>query len=158
MSTKARTTENRIDSKKELIDGASSTTLTKAQRSSYEFAVAGNRHVNIRNCEYEETGHVYTVAFEKGMPVSCTCKAFEHYESPCKHEIAVLIRSPIMEAMSPLVADGGSSEATQRPQITERIEPVEQGAHTFYECECGRQAMRRKDLTNEHHERECPLQ
>ena len=41
------------------------------------------------------------------------------------------------------------------PTITRHYEAPEQGAQTYYRCECGREAMRRKDLRSEAHREEC---
>lgn len=47
----------------------------------------------------------------------------------------------------------GASE--NQPEITRHEEPPEQGGATYYRCERGREAMRRKDLRSEYHREEC---
>lgn len=84
MSTKPSGSENSIATKQQLIQNANVRSLSRAQENCYEFVLAGERHVNVRNTSYDEPGHVYTVAFEDGLPASCTCPAFKHHDGPCK--------------------------------------------------------------------------
>lgn len=83
--------------------------LIRAQQDVYEFCVAEDLHINVRNTSYDEPGHVYSVRVEDGLPVACSCPADEHYDPACKHRLAVLIREPVMDAVRPTVADGGST-------------------------------------------------
>ncbi|WP_458211051.1 SWIM zinc finger family protein [Haladaptatus sp. NG-SE-30] len=58
----------------------------------FEFAQAGDRHVNIRNNTHE-TPTLYTVAIEDDFAVSCTCPDYKYRGSKtgtnCKHMAAV---------------------------------------------------------------------
>lgn len=120
MSTKSRSSENSIATRKrQLIADADPGSLSRAQENVYEFVLAGDDHVNVRNTSYDESGHTYTVA--------------------------VVIRSPIMQALSgacsterPVVPDGG----VELPPITTHYEPAEQGGEKYVRCEgCGREIL-----------------
>lgn len=41
------------------------------------------------------------------------------------------------------------------PEITQHVEPAEQGGAVYFRCECGREAMRRGDLRSDYHQAEC---
>lgn len=148
MSTKTSGTEV-SNGKKELIADADPGSLSRAQEDVYEFALAGDRHVNVRNTSYDETGHVYTVAVEDGLPARCTCPAFEHHDGPCKHLLACVIRSPIMTALGSasesqrVAADGGTEVSASPEQPSPPLEAL--GGETVHDPLGTRQA-RRRDL------------
>ncbi|KOX94161.1 hypothetical protein AMS69_05545 [Haloarcula rubripromontorii] len=68
--------------------------------------------------------HTYTVHVEGGIPSDCSCPAFEYREGSCKHQVAVVIREPVLEAVSAkptLKADGGVAvEASESDHSDER--------------------------------------
>lgn len=143
MSTNPRDTTTA--DKKSLITNADTGSLSRAQENDYEFALAGEEHVNVKNTSYDETGHVYTVAAEDGLPASCTCPAFEHHDGPCKHQLACVIRAPVMEALAAssksVVADGGVEPAepttggeTSTTPYTTHLEPGDQGGGRYARC------------------------
>jgi hypothetical protein len=56
------------------------------------------------------------------------------------------------------VATDGGQLVDAEPEISRHYESPEQGAAVYYRCECGREAMRERDLTGETHRAECSAQ
>ncbi|MFC7138479.1 SWIM zinc finger family protein [Halosimplex aquaticum] len=88
----------------------------RAQYEAFEFVLT-TEGILVRNCSHPDPSeHEYLVAIEGGLPTECECPADEHYESACKHRVAVAIRRPLLDAMAPasqpIVADGGRVESS----------------------------------------------
>ena len=66
--------------------------------------------VRVTNHRYEQpTNHSYVVTVADGVPVACECPADAHYDSACKHRLAVAIRTPVLQAATKrALADGGT--------------------------------------------------
>jgi len=86
--------------------------------------------VRVTNHSYEQPSeHSYVVTVDDGLPISCECPADTHYDSACKHRLAVAIRTPVLQAAvsrcttaARAVADGGTqpveaSEATPNADV-----------------------------------------
>jgi hypothetical protein len=83
----------------------------------FELSLGG---VCVRNESYDDpAAHEYTVSISEGVPKSCTCPADEHYESACKHRVAVAINRPVLTAAM-----------TGRERIPDGGETVETGQHS----------------------------
>ena len=73
-------------------------TIKRAQYEAFEFSLT-TRGVLVRNASHATPAdHEYLVAIEDGLPATCECPADEHYESACKHRVAVAIRRPVLDA------------------------------------------------------------
>jgi hypothetical protein len=74
-------------------------TEKRAQSEAFEFAVAGNV-VRVTDGSHQHPDeHTDRVQLdERGVPSSCTCKAYESHPGACKHMTAVAIRKPLLEA------------------------------------------------------------
>ena len=94
----------------ELLD-ADAKIAKRASWEAFEFTLIGGGDVEVVNTSHEEPSeHSYTVHVEGGIPSDCTCPAFEYQNGPCKHQVAVAIREPVLEAATAeptLKADGG---------------------------------------------------
>jgi len=83
----------------------------RAQYEAFEFAVEEGA-VRVRNCSHEDPSeHEYSVTVTDGRPTECTCPADEHYETACKHRVAVAIREPVLDAATvrAVATDGGTT-------------------------------------------------
>ena len=94
-------------------------TAKRAEWEAFEFTLLGDRDVEVVNTSHEEpSDHTYTVHLEGGIPSDCTCPAFEYREGSCKHQVAVAIREPVLEAVSAeprMKADGGVTVEPEEP-------------------------------------------
>lgn len=71
--------------------------LKRAQYEAFAFELRGT-DVLVRNESHAcPDDHEYVVTIDDGLPATCTCPADEHSEYPCKHRVAIVIRSPILE-------------------------------------------------------------
>lgn len=63
---------------------------------------------NESHLDPSEHEHLVTVA--DGVPGGCECPADGHFESACKHRVAVALRAPVPDAVtqSQVIADGVS--------------------------------------------------
>lgn len=91
-------------------------------------ACPGAGKVNVCNVSYgvaAKPEHTYTVTIENGMPVACTCPAFEHREGLCKHCLAVAADEEVLAEATPeptpptAVADGGAVAAADSQTATD---------------------------------------
>lgn len=74
--------------------------LARAQTEPLSFALF-ETDVIVRNEGYPDPeNHEYRVTVRDGLPVACTCPAAAHYDEPCKHQVAVAIRRPILDAVA----------------------------------------------------------
>jgi hypothetical protein len=84
----------------------------RAQWEAFEFTVLGDGDVEVTNESHEDADdHTYIVHVESGIPSDCTCPAWEFQPGACKHQVAVGIREPVLEAATedqPVRADGGT--------------------------------------------------
>lgn len=72
--------------------------LKRAQYEAFDFRLA-DRGVTVRNGSHANPDdHVYDVTVINGVPTACTCPADDHYETACKHRLAVAIREPVLSA------------------------------------------------------------
>lgn len=72
--------------------------LKRAQYEAFKFSLL-NGNVLVRNASYSDpTEHEYLVTVHDGLPKSCDCPADTHSQGPCKHRVAVAIRTSILEA------------------------------------------------------------
>lgn len=81
----------------------------RAQYEAFEFSIT-EAGVRVRNCSHEEPAdHEYVVSVEDGLPTACDCPADERFDGACKHRVAVVIRKPVLEAVTAtsVAADGG---------------------------------------------------
>ncbi|WP_436927630.1 SWIM zinc finger family protein [Halosimplex amylolyticum] len=87
----------------------------RAQYEAFEFVLT-TEGILVRNCSHPDPSeHEYLVTVVDGVPTGCECPADDHYESACKHRVALAIRRPLLDAVSttqPVVADGGRAEST----------------------------------------------
>jgi hypothetical protein len=114
----------------ELLD-ADSKSAKRAQWEAFEFTLLGDGDVEVVNTSHEEPDeHTYTVHVEGGIPSDCTCPAFEYREGSCKHQVAVAIREPVLEAVSAeprMRADGG---------VTVEEEEADRSDKRPEDCDC----------------------
>jgi hypothetical protein len=107
----------------ELLD-AGTTVEKRASWEAFEFTLLGDGDVEVVNTSHEEPNeHTYTVHVEGGIPSDCTCPAFEYQEPPCKHQVAVAIREPVLEAASAepaMRADGGVTVEPEEPNHSDK--------------------------------------
>jgi len=100
----------------ELLD-ADATVEKRASWEAFEFTLLGDGNVEVVNGSHDEPDeHTYTVHVEGGIPAHCSCPAWEYQEGPCKHQVAVAIREPVLEAASAeptAKADGGVAVETE---------------------------------------------
>lgn len=95
---------------------------------------------------------------------TCSCPDFERREPAggCKHVRRVKLGLGLMAVPEGADLDLDSALIRDRakygvdPEITVHIENPDQGGATYFKCECGREAMRRKDLLGAEHRAECP--
>lgn len=81
----------------------------RAQNEAFAFDVDGPE-VRVRNESHADpSAHEYIVRIENGVPASCTCPADAHYESACKHRVAVAIRKAVLTAATHALTDGGTT-------------------------------------------------
>ncbi len=106
-------------------------TAKRAEWEAFEFTLLGDGEIEVVNTSHEEPEeHTYTVHVEGGIPSDCTCPAFEYREGSCKHQVAVAIREPVLEAATAeptMKADGGLVEAEESDHSDERPD----------DCDCG---------------------
>lgn len=114
--------------------------LRRAQTEPFSFTLFEG-DVLVRNERYADPAtHEYRVRLREGIPVSCTCPADEHYDSACKHRVAVAIRRPIIDEATRmqrrLVADGGHPdiEYPEEPDTVDSSEPP--AAWNAEACDC----------------------
>lgn len=106
--------------------------LRRAQTEPLSFALFQGT-ILVRNERYvNPTEHEYCVRIRDGIPISCTCPADAHYETACKHRVAVAIRRPLIDAATMmqhrLVADGGGPTAKPSQDDSEEASPAD--------CDC----------------------
>ena len=85
-------------------------TAKRAQYEAFEYTLTPTG-VRVRNCSHANPDeHEYLVTVENGIPTACECPASQYYEGACKHQVAVAIRRPLVQALSDqqLVTDGGN--------------------------------------------------
>jgi hypothetical protein len=101
----------------------SPTTVKRAQWENLQVAACQNtNHCNVCNYSHpiaEKADHTHTVTLDHGMPIECTCKAFEYNEGLCKHCLAVAADADAIETATPeqstdttdatAVTDGGTT-------------------------------------------------
>lgn len=83
--------------------------LKRAQYEAFAFSLLDG-DVRVRNESHSNpANHEYRVRVVDGVPASCACPADAIYEGPCKHRVAVAIRTRILEVATKMraVADGG---------------------------------------------------
>lgn len=86
--------------------------LKRAQYEAFDFRLTDGG-VTVRNGSHANPDdHVYDVTVTDGVPTACTCPADDHYETACKHRLAVAIREPVLNAAIASVAT--ATERTQR--------------------------------------------
>ena len=72
--------------------------LKRAQYEAFDFRLTDSG-VRVRNGSHANPDeHVYDVTVTAGVPSACTCPADDHYETACKHRLAVAIREPVLNA------------------------------------------------------------
>jgi hypothetical protein len=73
-------------------------TLRRAQYEAFEFELVA-QGVLVRNASHANPeDHEYLVTIEDDLPHSCPCPADEHHQGACKHRVAVVIRTSVLEA------------------------------------------------------------
>ncbi|MDS0300967.1 SWIM zinc finger domain-containing protein [Halogeometricum sp. S1BR25-6] len=100
--------------------------LKRAQYEAFAFSVLDG-DIRVRNESHENpANHEYRVSVVDGIPATCECPADAAYEGPCKHRVAIAIRSRILELVTKVqvVADGGTT-------ANDRCEPAESD-----QCDC----------------------
>lgn len=111
----------------EVLD-ADATIEKRASWEAFEFTLLDSGEVEVVNFSHDEPSeHTYTVSVEGGIPAYCSCPAFEYQDGPCKHQVAVAIREPVLEAASEeptLKPDGGTvveveTDSDERPDDCE---------------------------------------
>ncbi|WP_259532916.1 SWIM zinc finger family protein [Halalkaliarchaeum sp. AArc-CO] len=84
--------------------------LKRAQYEAFEFSLL-NGNVLVRNASYSDPiEHEYLVTVHDGLPRSCECPSDTHSQGPCKHRVAVAIRTSILEAASAMQEASTTSE------------------------------------------------
>ena len=74
----------------------------RAQWEALAFTLIGEGRIEVRNESYSKESvddHTHVVEVEDGEPTSCICPYAEHHDSPCKHQVAVAIRVPVIESV-----------------------------------------------------------
>lgn len=108
--------------------------LDRAQAEQFAFALVDG-DVRVRNETYlDPADHEYLVTIQDGVPTACSCPADTHYESACKHRVAVAIRDAVVEAADRMwaLADGG----TQSDAVADRDSAPADGAADEHDCDC----------------------
>jgi hypothetical protein len=107
----------------------------RAQHEAFAFDVE-ETNVHVRNESYADpSAHEYTVRIDEGIPESCTCPADAHYESACKHRVAVAIRKPVLTAATRALTDGGTTtEADASVEAPEDCTCASLGDLPCWEC------------------------
>lgn len=76
----------------------SSTVLKRAQYEAFSFTLYEG-DVLVRNESHAEPmNHEYRVTVQDGVPATCECPADRYHSGPCKHRVAVAIRTPVLDA------------------------------------------------------------
>jgi len=70
--------------------------LKRAQYEAFAFSLLDGDVVVRNDSHPNPADHEYRVHIDDGVPVNCECPADE-YEGPCKHRVAVAIRTRILE-------------------------------------------------------------
>jgi hypothetical protein len=119
MKTNAKTAEKRT-----AVDYLSfgAKTARRVNWEAFEFTIIGPHLVQVTNASYgfEKDDHSYTVGVKERdglvLPAECDCPADLHYESDCKHKVALAsIGSIVLAAaptFSPQSTPSGKAEAT----------------------------------------------
>jgi len=106
----------------------------RAQHEAFAFDIDGT-DVRVRNESHlDPSAHEYTVTVEGGIPVSCTCPAENHYESACKHRVAVAIRKPVLTAATRALTDGGTRTEEGTSDTPEDCTCASLGELPCWEC------------------------
>lgn len=139
--------KNAVEALEDIGNGIDPKTLKRAQYEGFEFELEAPGLVRVRNASYGDDAddHTYLVNVEDGKPLACECPAFQYRDGPCKHQLAVAIRKPVLEAAierPKAVADGGVQEA--RTSVTDTADhtdtserPEDCGCHpSFDELPC----------------------
>jgi hypothetical protein len=122
----------------------------RAQYEAFDFALIDGG-VQVRNCSHANPDeHDYLVTITDGVPSACECPAAWKYEGACKHQVAVAIRTPIIEAARDYeqraLTDGGFSQVGEPHTHTEENEidevPCEDCIGKFPCWECYRSGRR----------------
>jgi hypothetical protein len=123
----------------ELLD-ADSESVKRASWEAFEFTLLGDGDIEVVNISHENPDdHTYTVHVESGIPSDCTCPAFEYREGSCKHQVAVAIREPVLEAATvepKMKADGGLTVETEESDHSDERPDDCDCAPTFEELPC----------------------
>lgn len=98
----------------------SETTVKRAYWENLQVAPCPDaNHLNVCNYSHpieEKQDHTHTVTIENGMPVACTCAAFEYNEGLCKHCLACAADADAIEIAdtsehaAKVVTDGGTTD------------------------------------------------
>lgn len=102
--------------------------LRRAQTEPFVFTLLDG-DVLVRNERYSDPeNHEYVVRIVDGLPTTCTCPANAIYKGPCKHQVAVAIRRPIIAAAVEMqtLADGGTPSPVESDD--DRDEDCEESA------------------------------
>lgn len=93
--------------------------LKRAQYEAFTFTIGADGVIVRNESHADPDNHEYQVTVTHGKPVDCECPADDHYESACKHRVAVAIRKPVMEAMTQrqMATDGGRVDSRENPAV-----------------------------------------
>jgi hypothetical protein len=107
-----------------------SRTSKRVAYSEWEFTIVGPFEIEVRNASYGpfEDEHTYRVMIdERGIPVSCSCKGFQHHHGPNgrvgKHMLAVAaIGGPtLLDAAAAFSPHTTPSEEAETETIADRL-------------------------------------
>jgi hypothetical protein len=113
----------------------SPTTVKRARWENLQVAACQNtNHCNVCNYSHpiaEKADHTHTVTLDHGMPIACTCKAFEYNEGLCKHCLAVAADADAIDTATPEQAtDTDTTDTTAVTDGGTTTEPRENTEHT----------------------------
>jgi hypothetical protein len=113
----------------------SETTVKRARWENLQVAPCENtNHCNVCNYSHpiaEKADHTHTVTLDHGMPIGCTCKAFQYNEGLCKHCLAVAADADAIDTATPEQADDTDTpDATAVTDGGTPTEPCEDTEHT----------------------------
>jgi hypothetical protein len=105
----------------------SETTVKRARWENLQVAPCENtNHCNVCNYSHpiaEKADHTHTVTLDHGMPIACTCKAFQYNEGLCKHCLAVAADADAIDTATP--EQSNDTDTTETRAVTDGGTPTE---------------------------------
>jgi len=133
-------TDNALSALEDIGSGIDTRTLKRAQYEAFEFSLDAPGIVRVKNRSYDDADdHTYRVNVEDGVPVACECPAFQYRDGPCKHQLAIAVRKPVLDAATAretpkAVTDGGVRGA--RPSVTDATTHDTETQTRPDDCQC----------------------